>query len=90
MYQGGPQAGTGWLFLTAYRRGWAVQLLLNPPDYPSHSADVIPPACAETDRISDIATYWALGIGALAAVILFLLLRKAVMRVSLDPPQKPG
>lgn len=27
------------------------------------------------------ATYWALGIGALAAIILFFLLRKAVMRL---------
>ena len=47
-----------------------------------HSADVIPAACVEADRISDVATYWALGIGALAAIILFFLLRKAVMRLS--------
>lgn len=62
--------------------GWPVQLLLSPPDCPMHSADVIPAACVEADRISDVATYWALGIGALAAVILFFLLRKAVMRLS--------
>lgn len=69
--------------------GWPVQLLLNPPDCPAHLPNLIPPACAEADRISDVATYWALGIGALAAVILFFLLRKAVMRLSLDPPQEP-
>lgn len=62
--------------------GARVQLLLSPPDCPAHSADVIPAACVEADRISDVATYWALGIGALAAIILFFLLRKAVMRLS--------
>lgn len=66
--------------------GWPMQEALQPPDCPEHSADVVLPACTELDRVADDATYWALGIGALAAVMLFFLLRRTMARLSAEPP----
>jgi hypothetical protein len=63
-----------------------MQEALQPPDCPEHSADVVLPACTELDRVADDATYWAPGIGALAAVMLFFLLRRTMVRLSAQPP----
>lgn len=62
--------------------GWPVQLLLRPPDCPPHPEDVIPPACVKADRISDVATNWAFGVGGLAAIILFFWLRAAIKKIN--------
>jgi len=62
--------------------GWPVQLLLNPPDCPPHPDDILPAGCIEADRVSDIATNWAFGIGGLATVILFFVLRATIVRQS--------
>jgi hypothetical protein len=54
---------------------WVVQLILNPPDCPEHADDTLPLACVKADDIAGQATNWALGIGLVAAIILFICLR---------------
>jgi len=66
--------------------GWPVQEAMQPPDCPVHPADVLPAACTELDRIADNATWWALGIGALAAVVLFFGLRRTLARLTAPSP----
>jgi hypothetical protein len=72
--------------IIAIAAGWPVQEAMRPPDCPVHPADVLPAACTELDRIADDATWWALGVGALAAVILFFLLRRALAGLSAASP----
>jgi hypothetical protein len=66
---------------------WIVQLILNPPDCPEHAADQLPQACVNADDVAGRATNWALGIGLVAAIILFFILRNGINRLT-DQPAK--
>jgi hypothetical protein len=63
--------------------GWIVQKFMCPPECPPYRAVDFPPeACIEADHIAEIATYWALGIGAVAAVIFFVVMRTRIEKLT--------
>ena len=70
--------------IIAIGSAWIVQLILNPPDCPEHPPDdkPFPQVCVKADDIAGQATNWALGIGLVAAIILFFCLRMRIKKLS--------
>jgi hypothetical protein len=70
---------------------WLVQeFVLKPPDCPPYPPTKIPPdPCQRADKIAGDATYWALGIGTLAAVILYFWMRARIEKLASPPPAPP-
>jgi hypothetical protein len=71
--------------IIAIAAGWPVQEAMRPPDCPDHAATVLPAGCIRLEQVADDATWWALGVGGLAALILFFLLRRTHARLAAGP-----
>jgi putative flippase GtrA len=71
---------------------WIVQeaILKAPEGCPPYFDDADPPKpCTEVVEIAGHATYWALGIGAVAAVVLFFWMRRRIEQLVSSPPAPP-
>lgn len=81
---------TAYGLIIAVGSAWIVQSILNPPTCPNYFNDndaAALQACNQADNVAGQATSWALGIGLVAAVILFIVLRARVNKLKSSAPR---